>query len=53
MLSVVLGPVIKDTTGKSTVTDNYRPIALASIVFGLVYWGLTPQQQQCHIKAVK
>ena len=32
MLSVMLVPVIKDKTGKITAKDNYRPIALASIV---------------------
>ena len=32
MLSVLLVPVIKDKTGKISSLDNYRPIALASIV---------------------
>ena len=36
MLSVMLVPVIKDKTGKITAKDNYRPIALASIVSKVV-----------------
>lgn len=32
MISVVLVPVIKDKTGKINAKDNYRPIALASVV---------------------
>ena len=32
MLDVVLVPIIKDKTGKINSKDNYRPIALASIV---------------------
>ena len=32
MLSVLLVPVIKNKTGKLTSIDNYRPIALASIL---------------------
>ena len=32
MLSVVLIPLIKDKTGKINSRDNYRPIALASVV---------------------
>ena len=32
MLSVVLVPVIKDKNGKINSKDNYRPIALASII---------------------
>ena len=32
MLSVVLVPVIKDKSGKVGSIDNYRPIALASIL---------------------
>ena len=31
MLPVVLVPVIKDTVGKISAQDNYRPIALASV----------------------
>lgn len=33
MLSVVLVPVIKDKIGKLNSSDNYRPIALASVMF--------------------
>lgn len=36
MLYVILVPVIKDKTGKITSKDNYRPIALASIVSKVV-----------------
>ena len=32
MISVLLAPVVKDKAGKITSKDNYRPIALASIV---------------------
>ena len=32
LLSVLLVPVIKDKTCKASSTDNYRPIALASII---------------------
>ncbi len=32
MLSVLLVPVVKNKTGKLTSLDNYRPIALASIL---------------------
>lgn len=32
MLSVVLVPVIKDKVGKLNSSDNYRPIALASVM---------------------
>lgn len=32
MLSVLLVPVVKDKTGKISSIDNYRPIALASVV---------------------
>ena len=32
MLSVVLVPVIKDKAGKISSKDNYRPIALASVI---------------------
>lgn len=32
MMSVVLVPIIKDKTGKINDKDNYRPIALASVV---------------------
>ncbi len=32
MLSVTLLPVIKDKAGKVGSLDNYRPIALASVV---------------------
>ena len=32
MLSVMLVPVIKDKAGKISSKDNYRPIALASVV---------------------
>ena len=32
MLSVVLVPVIKDKVGKINSSDNYRPIALASVL---------------------
>ena len=36
MLSVVLLPVIKDKAGKISSKDNYRPIALASVISKLV-----------------
>ena len=36
MLSFVLVPVIKDTTGKISSKDNYRPIALASVISKLI-----------------
>ena len=36
MLSVVLVPVLKDKAGKITSKDNYRPIALASVVSKIV-----------------
>lgn len=36
MLSVILVPVIKDKCGKINSKDNYRPIALASIVSKIV-----------------
>ena len=36
MLSVVLVTVIKDKTGKISSKDNYRPIALASVISKLV-----------------
>ena len=36
MLSVVLVPVIKDKAGKISSKDNYRPIALASVISKLV-----------------
>ena len=32
MLSVLLVPVVKEKTGKLSSIDNYRPIALASVV---------------------
>lgn len=32
MLSVLLVPVVKDKTGKISSIDNYRPIALASVI---------------------
>ena len=32
MISVILVPIIKDKAGKITSKDNYRPIALASVV---------------------
>ena len=32
MLSVLLVPVVKDKTGKISCTENYRPIALASVL---------------------
>ncbi len=32
ILSVLLVPVIKDKTGKISSIENYRPIALASII---------------------
>lgn len=35
MLSVVLGPIIKDKVGKLNSSDNYRPIALASAMFSV------------------
>ena len=36
MLSVVLVPVIKDNAGEISSKDNYRPIALASVISKLV-----------------
>ena len=36
MLSVVLVSVIKDKAGKLSSKDNYRPIALASVISKLV-----------------
>ena len=36
MLSVVLVPVIKDKAGKISSKDNYRHIALASVISKLV-----------------
>ena len=36
MLSVVLVPVIKDKAGKISSKDNYRPIALATVINKLV-----------------
>lgn len=36
MMSVLLVPVIKDKTGNISSIDNYRPIALASIISKLV-----------------
>ena len=32
LLSVVLVPIVKDKTGKISSKDNYRPIALASVM---------------------
>ena len=32
MLSVLLVPVVKEKTGKLSSIDNYRPIALASVL---------------------
>ena len=32
MLEIVLVPVIKDKTGRIEQVDNYRPIALASVI---------------------
>ena len=36
LISVILVPVIKDKAGNITSKDNYRPIALASIVSKVV-----------------
>ena len=36
MISVILVPVIKNKAGKITSKDNYRPIALASLVSKVV-----------------
>ena len=36
MLEIVLGPVIKDKTGRIDQVDNYRPIALASVISKVV-----------------
>ena len=36
MLAVVLVPIIKDKTGRIDRIDNYRPIALASVVSKIV-----------------
>lgn len=36
MTTVLLGPVIKDKAGKVGSSDNYRPIALANILFKVV-----------------
>ena len=36
MLSVIIAPVIKDKAGNINAKDNYRPIALASIISKVV-----------------
>ena len=36
MLSTVLVPIIKDKTGRIDRMDNYRPIALASVISKVV-----------------
>ena len=36
MLEIVLVPVIKDNTGRIDQFDNYRPIALASVISKVV-----------------
>lgn len=36
MMSVLLVPVVKDKAGKVSSSDNYRPIALASVLCKLV-----------------
>ena len=36
MLEIVLVPVIKDKTGRIDQVDNYRPIALASVISKVV-----------------
>ena len=36
MFAVVLVPIIEDKTGRIDITDNYRPIALASVVSKVV-----------------
>ena len=41
MLSVTLGPIIKNKAGKVGRLDNYRPIALGivfSIILDMIYW---------------
>ena len=36
MLSVVIVPLIKDKAGTITAIDNYRPIALASVLSKII-----------------
>lgn len=48
MLSVLLLPVIKDKTGKISSIDNYRPIALASVLAKVLEIILL-EQLQCYI----
>ena len=36
MLEIVLVPVVKDKTGRIDQVDNYRPIALASVISKVV-----------------
>ena len=36
VLSIVLVPIIKDKTGRIDLMDNYRPIALASVISKVV-----------------
>ena len=36
LMSVVLVPIIKDKTGKISSKDDYRPIALASVMSKLI-----------------
>lgn len=41
IISVVLGPVVKDKVGKLISSDNYRPIALASVMYKVletIHW---------------
>ncbi len=40
MLSVLLVPVIKDKTGRISSIENYRPIALASVISKVFEWVL-------------
>lgn len=47
MLTVLLVPVIKNKTGKVGNSDNYRPIALASIVSKVIEMILLDRISQC------
>lgn len=47
MLTVLLVPVIKNKTGKVGNSDNYRPIALASIVSKVIKMILLDRISQC------
>ncbi len=46
MLAVVLVPVVKDKTGKISSLENYRPIALASVLSKVLEQILLDRLQQ-------